>query len=100
MRFVARATSAAPTFFEPLELTTTKPHGGLVDGGVYANNPTMGGDVEAKQLHPDADDVLVVSLGTGQHTQPIHYGEARGVGPAPWGNAIPHGVLACVSGTS
>ena len=99
MRFVARATSAAPTFFEPLELTTTKPHGGLVDGGVYANNPTMCGYVEAKQLHPDADDVLVVSLGTGQHTRPIHYGEARDWGLALWAKPILNVVFDGVSDT-
>src|SRR5919197_214120 len=76
MRFVARATSAAPTYFEPEELPTTTPHGGLIDGGVFANNPAMCAYVEMKKLRPEAD-VLVVSLGTGQHTRPIHYAEAR-----------------------
>jgi patatin-like phospholipase/acyl hydrolase len=32
MRFVARATSAAPTYFEPEELVSTKPPGGMIDG--------------------------------------------------------------------
>ena len=50
MRFVARATSAAPTYFEPEELKATKPHGGLVDGGVFANNPAMCAYVEMKKL--------------------------------------------------
>ena len=66
MRFLAHATSAAPTFFEPKELKATTPHGGLVDGGVFANNPTMCGYVEMKMLRPDVEDVLVVSLGTGR----------------------------------
>ena len=30
---------------------------------MFANNPAMCAYVEAKDLHPDADDVLVVSLG-------------------------------------
>jgi patatin-like phospholipase/acyl hydrolase len=87
MRFVARATSAAPTYFEPEELTTTRPHGGLIDGGVYANNPALCAYVEMKKLQPDNDHVLVVSLGTGQHTDPIHYADAKDWGLAKW--AIP-----------
>jgi hypothetical protein len=39
MRFVARATSAAPTYFEPEELTETRPHGGLIDGGFTRTTP-------------------------------------------------------------
>ena len=99
MQFVARATSAAPTFFEPLELTTSKPPGGLVDGGVYANNPAMCGYVEAKKLQPEADEVLVVSLGTGQHTRPIHSAEAKDWGLALWAKPILNVVFDGVSDT-
>ena len=88
MRFVARATSAAPTYFEPEKLTATNPPGGLVDGGVFANNPAMCAYVETKQLRPDADEVLVVSLGTGQHTRPIHHDDARNWGLALWAKPI------------
>jgi patatin-like phospholipase/acyl hydrolase len=98
MRFVARATSAAPTFFEPEELKATTPHGGLVDGGVFANNPAMCAYVETKKLGPAAD-VLVVSLGTGQHTRPIHYAEARGWGLALWAKPILSVVFDGVSDT-
>lgn len=99
MRFVARATSAAPTYFEPEELKATKPHGGLVDGSVFANNPAMCGYVEMKMLHPDAEDVLVVSLGTGQHTRPIHYAEAKDWGLAMWAKPILNVVFDGVSDT-
>jgi patatin-like phospholipase/acyl hydrolase len=99
MRFVARATSAAPTFFEPEELTTTKPHGGLVDGGVYANNPALCAYVESKDLHPDHDEILVVSMGTGQHTRPIHYAEAKNWGLAMWAKPILNVVFDGVSDT-
>ncbi|HYZ75977.1 MAG TPA: CBASS cGAMP-activated phospholipase [Gaiellaceae bacterium] len=99
MHFVARATSAAPTYFEPLELTTTKPPGGLVDGGVFANNPTMCGYVEAKELHPENDEVLVVSLGTGEHTRPIHYAQAKDWGLAMWAKPILNVVFDGVSKT-
>jgi patatin-like phospholipase/acyl hydrolase len=98
MTFVARATSAAPTFFEPEELETTQPHGGLVDGGVFANNPTMCAYVEMKKLRPEAD-VVVVSLGTGQHTRPIHYKEAKNWGLALWAKPILNVVFDGVSDT-
>ena len=91
MKDVARATSAAPTYFEPYEVRSMQPHGGLVDGGIFANNPAMCGWVEARKLYPDAE-VLVVSLGTGQHTRPIHVAEARRWGLAGWAQPI----LACV----
>ena len=43
MKEVARATSAAPTYFEPLKLETQGPpdYWAFVDGGVFANNPAM-----------------------------------------------------------
>ena len=56
----ARASSAAPTFFEPFSMGDIC----AVDGGVVANNPALFGYIEAKKLFPDSD-VTVVSLGTG-----------------------------------
>jgi uncharacterized protein len=99
MRFVARATSAAPTYFEPEEMKTMTPHGGLVDGGLYANNPTMCAYVEMKDIDPEDDDVLVVSLGTGQHTRPIHYADAKDWGLALWAKPILNVVFDGVSDT-
>ena len=80
LRLVARATSAAPTYFEPLRLTSQT---AMVDGGVFANNPGMCGYVEAIKLHGPGD-VLVVSVGTGQVTTPIHYADAKGWGEVQW----------------
>jgi uncharacterized protein len=99
MRFIARATSAAPTYFTPEELTTTRPHGGLVDGGVYANNPAMCAYVEAKDIYGTDEEVLLVSLGTGQHTRPIHYAEAKDWGLAMWAKPILSVVFDGVSDT-
>jgi len=99
MRFVARATSAAPTYFSPEELSTSEQHGGLVDGGVYANNPALCAYVEAKDLHPDHDEILVVSMGTGQHTRPIQYEEAKDWGLAMWAKPILDVVFDGVSDT-
>lgn len=62
MTTVALATSAAPTYFRPLE------HGGytLVDGGVWANNPIMLAVIEAMTCYDiSRDQVQVLSIGCG-----------------------------------
>ena len=90
MRDVARATSAAPTYFEPLRLPAqgARDDYTLIDGGVFANNPGMCAFVDADAGKARADGTLVVSLGTGQLTRPLPYGEARNWGLAGWGRRI------------
>ena len=69
---VAAATSAAPAFFRPLE------DGGytFIDGGVWANNPTMIGLVEALTCFSVARErVRILSLGCGD--DPYTVGEIR-----------------------
>ena len=75
MRQVARATSAAPTYFAPCRLDIPGQDGyyALIDGGVFANNPTMCAFAEAKKFSSPEDDFLVVSLGTGELTRAISY---------------------------
>lgn len=83
MRFASRATSAAPTYFEP----ALTPIGGavraLIDGGVFINNPAVSAYVEALRLYP-GEDIFVVSLGTGELIRPIPYTEAKDWGKAGW----------------
>lgn len=76
---VARATSAAPTFFPPAKFEGKV----FIDGGVFANNPTMCVLAEVKKLHPE-ESVLVVSLGTGNADRPISYELAKSWGLAGW----------------
>ena len=99
MKFVARATSAAPTYYEPEPVPKTNPTQALVDGGVYANNPAMCAWVEAKKLHPGPEEVLVVSLGTGQYTRAIPYKDAKNWGLAHWAKPILDVVFDGVSDT-
>jgi len=82
---VARATSAAPTYFEPCKIVTEQgiDYYALIDGGVFANNPTMCAYVDAKIAYPNAD-FLVVSLGTGGLTRPYPYDEVCGWGMLRW----------------
>src|SRR5918994_2564837 len=89
MRDVARATSAAPTYFEPLQLTWG-PHGerAFIDGGVHSNNPAMCAYVEARKIHPGENDFLVLSLGTGEPTRHMPYKEVKGWGLALWAQPI------------
>jgi hypothetical protein len=44
----------------------------LIDGGVFANNPAMCAYADVRQTDPGTE-ILIVSLGTGRHAEPIHY---------------------------
>jgi patatin-like phospholipase/acyl hydrolase len=89
MREIARATSAAPTYFEPF-LVEGGPHDkcALIDGGVHSNNPAMCAYVEARKIYPEENDFLVVSLGTGELTRSLPYEEVKGWGLALWAQPI------------
>jgi predicted acylesterase/phospholipase RssA len=75
----AHASSAAPSYFEPVRLDGAT----LVDGGVFATNPAVlayaqaGGDLE-----------LLLSLGTGEHTRPLPYDTVRDWGRLEWAQPI------------
>ena len=88
LRDAARATSAAPTFFEPAlvsSMAQTPTRRVLVDGGVFVNNPSLCGWVEAQSMADDPGDVLVVSLGTGVTNRKIPYEDAK-----EWGALNPN----------
>lgn len=72
MRDVALAASASPTLFHPVQFPRSKNSTAicLVDGGVYANNPSMTALSEIKSMYPDENPkILIVSLGTGKTTR-------------------------------
>jgi patatin-like phospholipase/acyl hydrolase len=85
---IARATSAAPTYFPPKHLTRGMDDYALVDGGVYVNNPAMAAYVEARLLYPDAARVIVVSVGTGDRQDGITYAQANKWGLLGWAKQI------------
>ncbi|MBD1831436.1 patatin-like phospholipase family protein [Cyanobacteria bacterium FACHB-472] len=101
MKKVARATSAAPTYFEPLKLETNDltDYYALIDGGVFANNPAMCAYVQAKSNYPDAIDFLIVSIGTGELTTILPYEKVKDWGLLQWAQPIIHVTFDGVSDT-
>jgi len=84
----ARATSAAPTFFPPARVRPLRDGGPiertLVDGGVFANDPVFSAFVEARKNGFAADDIHILSLGTGLATRSYPYREVRNWGLIDW----------------
>ncbi len=75
----AHATSAAPTYFEPVRLGART----LVDGGVFAINPAVFAFAEA-----GGTPELLLSLGTGSHTRPLLYEQVKDWGRLEWAEPI------------
>lgn len=92
MRIAARATSAAPTYFEPAKIDTGgfEDYYALIDGGLVSNNPAMCAYVEARKLYPDreAKDFFLLSLGTGRVTHRLPYEDAKGWGLGGWAKPL------------
>ena len=85
---IARATSAAPTYFPPLHLSRGGENYALVDGGVFVNNPAMAAYAEARALYPEFAEFVVVSVGTGDRQDRIAYAKARKWGLLGWAKQI------------
>jgi patatin-like phospholipase/acyl hydrolase len=82
---VARATSAAPTYFEAAEAGEKA----LVDGGVFATNPAMCALAEVlnrEDVRPR--DVVLLSLGCGERTEKHSFDEIKDWGLAKWARPI------------
>ena len=84
----ARATAAAPTYFEPVEVTDaagarTYP---LIDGGVYAINPAM--CAYAEVVGSGADISVIAALGTGAQTKPYAFDDVKDWGRLEWAQPV------------
>ena len=89
MKDVARATSAAPTYFEPYKI---EGKGTFIDGGVAVNNPAMSAFIEVikilrrENIEPLSKRIIMVSLGTGTATSSLYYDEIKNWNPLQWIN--------------
>ncbi len=82
--FIARATSAAPTYFPPAAIVNKAGQSfTMIDGGVFANNPTICAMVEAYHLYRSTK-FMVVSIGTGSQPTRIDASAATGWGDVSW----------------
>lgn len=87
---VCRATSAAPTYFSVAEIfSLAKTRYPLVDGGVFAHNPSLSALLEVMKTYKTyrIDDVWILSLGTGLSKISYQYEDfkkkkAISIGPA------------------
>ena len=82
-RDAAHATSAAPSYFEPVKLGELS----LIDGGVFAANPAMCGIAEVLRVR-EPHEMLVGSLGTGQQTRPLPWKRIRDWGALEWARPV------------
>jgi len=104
LRHVCRATSAAPTYFAPVQFSvvdkTKEPPESreyhMIDGGIAVNNPTyvaitqainevQSGTLNTRRVdYGGYDDLLVLSLGTGQQIQSYDTNEVAKWGVFKW----------------
>lgn len=103
LRDVARATSAAPTYFEVANVQSfSHVSYPLVDGGVFANNPSLCAYSEVRNSKggPTAEDMLIVSLGTGSKNEPFEYDRAKRWGSIGWVRPVIDIMMSGVSETT
>ncbi|HEY5407495.1 MAG TPA: patatin-like phospholipase family protein [Ginsengibacter sp.] len=95
---VAKATSAAPTFFPPAHIESLNGQlFTLVDGGMFANNPALCAYAEARKIafskilndknkkdKPTAKDMIIISIGTGSVKKKYSYKDFIHTGELKW----------------
>jgi len=97
LKDVCRATSAAPTYFEPAKFASEQGADyTLVDGGVFVNNPALAAYSEARSVdfskilgpdkpnEPSAKEMLLISIGTGSVKRPYKWDDIKHAGLISW----------------
>ncbi|MEG4044437.1 MULTISPECIES: patatin-like phospholipase family protein [unclassified Microcoleus] len=95
IRDIARATSAAPSYFEVSKLYSfSNECYALIDGGVFANNPALCAYAEVRNKFtipddrsdkgPTAKDMVILSLGTGEAQKKFAYEKVKNWGQVEW----------------
>ncbi|MEW5819632.1 MAG: patatin-like phospholipase family protein [Cyanobacteriota bacterium] len=91
---VARATTAAPSYFECAKISDVNNEEiALIDGGVFAGNPALCAYAESRGIFKrpggfnekvTAKDMVILSLGTGIVKKPYPYQKAKDWGQIGW----------------
>jgi patatin-like phospholipase/acyl hydrolase len=83
---IALATAAAPVYFPGAQVLPGDSH---VDGGLFANNPTLVGITETvRYFQQPLDQVRILSIGAGERAERIPYERARRMGVWQWKTAL------------
>lgn len=88
----ARATSAAPTYFEAAKtISETNTEYPLIDGGVFVNNPSLCAYSEARthtfdefRSRPKAAEMMILSIGTANVDESFVYKKVKNWGALQW----------------
>lgn len=81
---VCRSTSAAPSYFVPAQIKSLYGDiSNLVDGGVFANNPTMCAFAESKALF-GKEELFIISIGTGRESKTYDINDVVKWGKIKW----------------
>ncbi|MEO1713094.1 MAG: patatin-like phospholipase family protein [Bacteroidota bacterium] len=91
IRDVALATAAPPTYFEPHKVPHKDSYLSLIDGGIFANNPSLCALVDAideEKFNASLEDVFILSLGTGEYTRIYSYDDIVDWGLFRWARPV------------
>jgi len=82
---VARAACSIPTYFEPVHINRNEHFKSMVDGSVFASNPSLAAYCEAMSIFANEPcDYLMVSLGTGRCSRGLTFDNIRTWGQFHW----------------
>lgn len=97
---VLHASAAAPTFFDPVTINNALGEPlDLVDGGVFASNPSacaLASAIRIFNLKNDLDKIMLASFGTGYDRASIETRDARHWGDKNWARPL---VKLCMDGS-
>ncbi|GGF03392.1 Patatin-like phospholipase/acyl hydrolase [Chishuiella changwenlii] len=96
---ICRASSAAPTYFEPAKISSfAEQEFCCIDGGVFANNPTFVGFIETHKINfrkyfkddlkfdgiAPLQEFVVISIGNGSRAKSYKHEDLNGISKSKW----------------